>query len=53
MYYYQNKLPDDTEVITKLEELANRYPTRGFENYFGKIRNQGLEWNRKRVLRVY
>lgn len=53
MYYYRNKLPDDTEIISKLNELAEKYPTRGFDNYYGKIRNQGLEWNRKRVLRVY
>lgn len=34
-------------------DLASRYPTRGFETYFGKIRLEGLVWNRKRVLRVY
>jgi putative transposase len=28
-------------------------PTRGFDEYYGRIRNQGLRWNRKRVLRVY
>ena len=53
MYYYRNKLPDDTEIISKLNELAEKYPTRGFDNYYGKLRNEGLEWNRKRVLRVY
>jgi putative transposase len=29
------------------------YPTSGFEKYFGMIRNEGLIWNRKRVLRIY
>lgn len=52
MYYYQGN-KDDQEVITKLLELAESYPTRGFDNYYGKIRMQNLPWNRKRVLRVY
>lgn len=34
-------------------DLSSRYPTRGFETYFGKIGLEGLLWNRKRVLRVY
>ena len=37
----------------KLNELAERYPRRGMEHYYGKIRMQGLIWNRKRVRRVY
>ena len=37
----------------KLQQYAELYPTRGFDDYFGKIRNEGLVWNRKRVLRVY
>lgn len=52
MYYYTHK-KDDQSVISKLIDLAARYPTRGFQTYFGKIRLEGLLWNRKRVLRVY
>lgn len=52
MWYYQSK-KDDTEVIDKLGELAEKYPTRGFDKYYYKIRREGLVWNRKRVLRVY
>lgn len=52
MWYYQSK-KDDSEVIDKLTELAERYPTRGFDEYYLKIRREGLIWNRKRVLRVY
>lgn len=44
MYYYQS-VKDDSEVVGKLNELAERYPTRGFDNYYGKIRNQDLIWN--------
>jgi putative transposase len=52
MYYYQS-VKDDSEVVGKLNDLTERYPTRGFDNYYGKIRNQDLIWNRKRVLRIY
>ncbi|WP_240531761.1 IS3 family transposase, partial [Maribacter sp. 4G9] len=52
MWYYQSKR-DDSEVIDKLTELAEAYPTRGFDEYYYKIRREGLKWNRKRVLRVY
>lgn len=52
MYYYQSQI-NDGPVIDKLNELAEKYPTRGFDTYYGKIRMQGFNWNRKRVLRVY
>jgi len=52
MWYYQSK-KDDSEVIAKLNELADSHPTRGFDEYFGRIRQQGFKWNRKRVLRIY
>ena len=52
VWYYQSHR-DDREVIEKLQALAELYPTRGFDDYYGKIRNEGLVWNRKRVLRVY
>jgi len=52
MYYYDHK-KDDGIVIDKLMDLSSKYPTRGFETYFGKIRLEGVVWNRKRVLRVY
>ncbi len=50
-YYRSSK--DDQEVIDKLHQLAEKYPTRGLDEYYGMIRNEGLPWNRKRVLRVY
>ena len=52
MWYYQNR-KNDTEVIDKLSEMAENYPTRGFDEYYNKIRREGFKWNRKRVLRVY
>lgn len=44
---------DDSELEAKLEELAEKYPTRGIDTYYGMIRAEGLKWNRKRVIRVY
>lgn len=52
MWYYQSR-KDDREVIDKLTELAELLPTRGFDEYYERIRRQGLIWNRKRVLRIY
>lgn len=52
MWYYQSKR-DDSDLIAKLNELAKLLPTRGFDEYYGRIRQQGYKWNRKRVLRVY
>lgn len=50
--YYQSK-KDDSEVIAKLQALAELKPTRGCDYYYGRIRNEGLIWNHKRVKRVY
>ena len=52
VWYYQS-CKDDREVINKLQEYADRYPTRGFDEYYSMIRNENLLWNRKRVLSVY
>lgn len=52
MWYYESKR-DDSEVVKKLDKMAEKLPTRGFDEYYGRIRNEGLKWNRKRVLRVY
>ena len=52
MWYYQSR-KDDREVIDKLSELAELLPTRGFDEYYERIRQQGYKWNRKRVLRIY
>ena len=51
-HYYKSKL-DDSEVIKKLKELAEKLPTRGFDEYYYRIRREGLKWSRNRVLRVY
>jgi len=50
--YYVSKL-DDSEIILKLQSYARLLPTWGFDEYYYRIRREGLVWNRKRVLRVY
>ncbi len=51
-FYYKYQ-KDDREVINKLEVLAKELPTRGFDDYFGRIRNEVYPWNHKQVRRVY
>lgn len=51
-WYYQ-VTKDDSEVIDKLNDYAEKLPTYGFDEYYWRIRKEGLIWNRKRVLRVY
>ena len=52
MWYYKKK-KDDSEVVDKLTSLAKQLLTRGFDEYYNRIRREGFIWNRKRVLRVY
>jgi putative transposase len=52
MWYYQTQ-KDDSIIENKLLELARQFPTKGFGQYYGRIRNEGLKWNHKRVKRVY
>lgn len=50
---YRRRPDRDEEVIAVLQELAERYPDRGFHKLFKLIRRRGLVWNHKRVWRVY
>jgi putative transposase len=52
MWYYKSRR-DDTIVEKKLGELAEKLPTKGFWEYYGRIRNEGILWNHKRIKRVY
>lgn len=52
MWYYQSRR-DDSMVENKLNALSEKFPTKGFWEYYGRIRNEGLLWNHKRVKRVY
>jgi len=52
MFYYKH-CKDDSEVITKLQQLAEQKPREGQDKFYDRIRSQGLQWNYKRVRRVY
>lgn len=52
MWYYTSQ-KDDRELIEKLNELAEQLPTRGLDEYVGRLRAEGYKWNRKRIYRVY
>jgi putative transposase len=52
LYYYVSK-KDDSEVILKLQELAEKKPMEGQDKFYYRIRGSGLIWNHKRVSRVY
>lgn len=52
MFYYTS-VKDDSEVENKLHWYAQKLPSMGFPEYFKRIRKEGLEWNHKRVRRVY
>ncbi len=52
MWYYESH-KNDTPVIEKLQKLADRFPTRGFDNYYGRLKQQGYPWSRNKVLRIY
>ncbi len=52
LWYYESR-KDDTEVIDRLNELAEQLPSRGFDKYYDIIRLEGKVWGRRRVLRVY
>jgi putative transposase len=52
VYYYKSR-KDDTPLMDKLSEWAELKPTEGFWKLYGRIRNQGLCWNHKRLHRVY
>ena len=51
--YHYKSIKNDTQVIDKLQEWVERKPTEGFWKLFYRIRNEGCNWNHKRVLRVY
>jgi putative transposase len=52
LYHYVSKR-DDTPVIQKLQELAEKKPMEGQDKFYHRIRNEGVKWNHKRIERVY
>ena len=52
MFYYQS-VKDDSEVMTKLLEMASLRPREGQDKIYQRLRLEGYSWNKKRVRRIY
>ena len=52
VYHYRTTKKDDT-LVDKLLSMAEQRPTEGFWKMYFRIRREGLEWNHKRLHRVY
>lgn len=52
LYYYVSQ-KDDTIVIEKLKQLAEKHVSEGQGKYYRRIRAEGIPWNHKRIERVY
>lgn len=52
-YYNGNRPQRDKEVEAALRKLSENHPTRGFDNYYARLREAGHRWGRSRVLRIY
>lgn len=53
VYRYHPKEKDDEQILALLQELAENHPRWGFGKMYHWLRNQGHEWNHKRVRRIY
>ena len=50
---YQSKKPDDSELRQVLQELATSKRRWGVRKMTDYLKNQGYDWNHKRIRRVY
>jgi len=52
-FRYQVQKRNDEEIIKLLSEIAERKPRWGFKKMNAYLKNQGYNWNHKKVYRVY
>jgi putative transposase len=52
VYYYQSK-KNDEPVENALRQKAEEHPREGFWKAYHRLRNEGKEWNHKKVYRIY
>lgn len=51
-YYYQPKLPNESEVRAAIEAIAARWPTYGYRRVTAQLHRRGMGANHKRVRRL-
>lgn len=52
-YRYPARKAEDPEIVQELRQLAQRQPRWGCGKMTQYLRNQGYDWNHKRIRRVY
>jgi len=53
VFRYQSKKTSDEEIVRLLMEIAERKPRWGFKKMHDFLKNQGYQWNHKKVRRIY
>jgi putative transposase len=51
--FYNRSTKDDAAVEEKLLVYSVQLSTRGFPEFYKRLRKEGLVWNHKRVRRIY
>lgn len=52
-YRYQTQKRNDDQIMEQLRSIAEQKPRWGFKKMYDYLRNQGYNWNHKKVRRVY
>jgi len=50
---YEPQKPGDHELVCLLKDIAERKPRWGFKKMYDYLKNEGYDWNHKKVHRIY
>lgn len=53
VFRYQSKKNSDEEIVRLLMQIAEQKPRWGFKKMYDFLKNQGYQWNHKKVHRIY